>query len=88
MSLATWWCSARKSVAKTRRKGFDAFVWLVAWSIWRECNRRVHEREALMPVALAPVALAPAILDEARTWARVSFLPIARLLGVRPLGHL
>jgi hypothetical protein len=34
-SLATWWCSARKSVAKTRRKGFDTFVWLVAWSIWR-----------------------------------------------------
>jgi hypothetical protein len=28
-SLATWWCSARKSVAKTRRKGFDTFVWLV-----------------------------------------------------------
>jgi hypothetical protein len=29
-----------------------------------------------------PVALTPAILDEAKTWARAGFLPIARLLGV------
>jgi hypothetical protein len=35
-----------------------------------------------------PMALAPAILDEARTWARTGFLPIARLLGVRPLDPL
>jgi hypothetical protein len=83
MSLATWWCSARKLVAKTRRKGFDAFVWLVAWSIWREHNRRIHDREAIMLVALAP-----AILDGAKTWARASFLPIARLLGVQPLRPL
>jgi hypothetical protein len=83
MSLATWWCSGRKLVAKTRRKGFDAFVWLVAWLIWRERNRRVHDREGLMPVALVP-----AILDEAKTWARAGFLPIARLLGVRPLRPL
>jgi hypothetical protein len=34
------------------------------------------------------VALAPAILDEAKTWARAGFLPIARLLGVRPLRPL
>jgi hypothetical protein len=80
MSLATWWCSARKLVAKTRRKGFDAFVWLVALSIWRERNRHIHDKEALMLVALTP-----AILDEAKTWARPCFPPIARLLGVRPL---
>jgi hypothetical protein len=30
MPLATWWCSARKLVAKVRRKGFDVFVWSVA----------------------------------------------------------
>jgi hypothetical protein len=29
-NLAAWWCSARKSVAKVRRKGFDAFICLVA----------------------------------------------------------
>jgi hypothetical protein len=63
MSLATWWCSAGKLVTKVRRKGFDAFVWLVAWSIWRERNRRVHDKEALILVALVS-----AILDEAKTW--------------------
>ena len=41
---------------------------------------RVHDKEALMLVALVP-----AILDEARTWARAGFLPLARLLGVRPV---
>jgi hypothetical protein len=35
-----------------------------------------------------PVALAPAVLDEAMTWARAGFHPIARLLGLRPLGPL
>jgi hypothetical protein len=65
MSLATWWYSARKLVAKARRKGFDTFVWLVAWSIWRERYRHAHDRETLMLVALVP-----AILDEAKTWAR------------------
>jgi hypothetical protein len=35
-----------------------------------------------------PVALVPTILDEAKTWARAGFLPIARLLGVRSLRHL
>jgi hypothetical protein len=29
-----------------------------------------------------PVALTPTILDEAKTWARAGFLPIAHLLGV------
>jgi hypothetical protein len=47
-------------------------------------DRQMKEtREALMPVALAPP-----ILNEAKTWARAGFLPIARLLNVRPLGHL
>jgi hypothetical protein len=30
-------------------------------------------------------ALALATLEEAKTWARTSFLPLARLLGVQPL---
>jgi hypothetical protein len=67
-------------VANVRRKGFDAFVWLVAQSIWRERHRCVHNREALMSVALAPASL-----DEAKTWARAGFLPIAHHLGIRPL---
>jgi hypothetical protein len=34
------------------------------------------------------VVLAPAILDEAKTWARAGFLPIARHLNVQPLRPL
>jgi hypothetical protein len=51
--LAVWWLRNRKLVAKIIRKGFDALVWLVAWSLWREQSRRVHERAAVQPVALA-----------------------------------
>uniref|UniRef100_K3YDR9 Reverse transcriptase zinc-binding domain-containing protein n=1 Tax=Setaria italica TaxID=4555 RepID=K3YDR9_SETIT len=53
---------ASKKVYKTQWKGFDSLVRLVAWSLSKEWNRRVHERTALQPVALAPV-----ILEEART---------------------
>jgi hypothetical protein len=51
--VAVWWLRMRKVVAKPSRKGFDTLVWLVAWSLWKERNRRVHERAALQPVALA-----------------------------------
>ncbi|RCV16510.1 hypothetical protein SETIT_3G144200v2 [Setaria italica] len=76
--FAEWWTDTRKQVAKVRRKGFDSIVWLVAWLIWRERNRRVHQRSALQPVALAPV-----IMEEARLWARAGFVALASLLGIR-----
>jgi hypothetical protein len=72
-----------RSLKPDEKVSMPSFGWLVAWSIWRERNWRVHEREDLMLVAHAPV-----ILNEARTWARAGFLPVALLLDVRPLGHL
>jgi hypothetical protein len=41
--LAVWWLRARKAVAKPSRKGFDTLVWLVAWSLWKVRNHRVHK---------------------------------------------
>jgi hypothetical protein len=76
--VAVWWLRTRKAVAKPSRKGFDTLVWLVAWSLWKERNRRVHERAALQPVALAG-----AIMEDARLWARAGFVSIATLLGFR-----
>jgi hypothetical protein len=76
--VAIWWLRTRKVVAKLSRKGFDNLVWLVAWSLWKERNRRIHER-----VALQPVALAGAIMEDARLWARAGFVSIAALLGFR-----
>jgi hypothetical protein len=69
---------ARKAVAKPSRKGFDTLARLVAWSLWKERNRRVHERAALQPVALTGV-----ILEDARLLARAGFVSIAALLGFR-----
>jgi hypothetical protein len=76
--VTVWWLRARKAVAKPSRKGFDSLVWLVAWSLWKERNRRVHKRAALQPVALAR-----AILEDARLWTIAAFVSIAALLGFR-----
>lgn len=78
--LAAWWLQARKSVAKIRQKGFVSVVWLVAWSLWKERNRGVHEHSALQLVALAPL-----ILEEARLWAQASFVGLRHVLNPRLL---
>jgi hypothetical protein len=35
------WCFSRKRVSKQLRKGFDTFLVLMAWCIWRERNNHV-----------------------------------------------
>jgi hypothetical protein len=45
--VMVWWLWARKAVAKPSRNGFDTLVWLVAWSLWKKRNRRIHERATL-----------------------------------------
>uniref|UniRef100_K3ZCM8 Uncharacterized protein n=1 Tax=Setaria italica TaxID=4555 RepID=K3ZCM8_SETIT len=62
-----------KRIAKTQRKDFDSLIWLVASSLWKERNRRVHERAALQPISLAPV-----VLEEPRRRARAATLPWKR----------
>jgi hypothetical protein len=57
MSFFDWWLKARKQVSKIRHKGFDSLAPLVAWLLWNERNRRVHDRVALPPVALALLIL-------------------------------
>jgi hypothetical protein len=76
--VAVWWLRVRKVVAKPSRKGFDTLVLLVAWSLWKERNSRVHEQAALQPVALVGD-----ILEDARLWARAGFVSIAALLSFR-----
>ncbi|RCV38227.1 hypothetical protein SETIT_8G125100v2 [Setaria italica] len=76
--FAKWWIQARKRVAKTQWKGFDSLVWLVAWLLWKERNRQVHERTALQLVALVSV-----VLEEARTWGWAGFLGLRSLILLR-----
>jgi hypothetical protein len=73
-----WWLGTRKRVYKLQRKGFNSLVLLVAWSLWKERNRWVHERCALQPVALAPL-----ILEEARMWSHTGFAEIRSLGRLR-----
>ncbi|TVU41436.1 hypothetical protein EJB05_14953, partial [Eragrostis curvula] len=44
--------------------GFNTLVILVAWRLWKERNKMIHEFQALQPVALAQE-----IVDEANLWA-------------------
>lgn len=44
--LVKWWTQARKSIDKIQRKGFDSLVYLVAWSLCKERNRRAHSSDA------------------------------------------
>jgi hypothetical protein len=36
--LVDWWLASRKRIIKEERRGFDTFVLLITWSLWRERN--------------------------------------------------
>jgi hypothetical protein len=76
--VAVWWLRAWKAVVKPSRKVFDNLVWLVACSLWKERNQRIHEWTALHPVTLTG-----AIMEDTRLWSRAGFMSIAALLGFR-----
>jgi hypothetical protein len=69
-----WWLPTRNQIHKLQRKGFDSLALLVVWLLWKERNRRVHDRAPLQLVPLAPL-----ILEEARRWAWAGFAGIASL---------
>ena len=39
--LVQWWTEARKHIHKQTRKGFDTFVMLICWTLWKQRNARV-----------------------------------------------
>jgi hypothetical protein len=39
--LERWWTEARKRLRKEDRRGFDTFVLLIAWMLWKQRNARV-----------------------------------------------
>jgi hypothetical protein len=41
--FAEWWRKASTKIPKSKRKGFNSMVILVAWSIWKQRNRCVFE---------------------------------------------
>jgi hypothetical protein len=60
-ALADWWLRRRKKIFMDHRKGFDSFVVLMVWLIWKERNARVFHG-ASRTVA----QLASSVLDEGR----------------------
>jgi hypothetical protein len=42
-NLERWWTEARKRLRKEDRRGFDTFVFvfLIAWTLWKQRNARV-----------------------------------------------
>jgi hypothetical protein len=58
-----WWLSSRKQIRKELRKTFDSLVILIAWSIWKERNRRIFQKEKVTTNELVDL-----IIDDGRLW--------------------
>ncbi|XBI06650.1 hypothetical protein VPH35_134643 [Triticum aestivum] len=39
--LEEWWETRRKRITKANRKGFDSFVMMICWTLWKQRNARV-----------------------------------------------
>jgi hypothetical protein len=42
--LADWWISSHRQVHMDYHKGFDCFVVLIVWHLWKEHNERVLDK--------------------------------------------
>ena len=62
-SLADWWFSARKRIAKADRKCFDSMVVLTCWWLWKERNRRTFDHQDRTVSELLAL-----ISDEVASW--------------------
>ena len=41
--LHKWWMSTRKQISRVDKKGFDAFVMLICWTLWKRRIARVFQ---------------------------------------------
>jgi len=71
-----WWIGNRKLVPKFFRRGFDSFVLLIGWSLWKERNHRTFQAGATSPPSLAML-----IKEEAERWCAAGNAHLSRLLA-------
>jgi hypothetical protein len=45
LSLKDWWLLRRANLTKAENAKFSSLVMLVIWSVWRERNSRVFEKD-------------------------------------------
>jgi hypothetical protein len=58
-----WWLRTRKMIPKPLRRGFDSFVFLVGWMLWKERNSRTFNG-----VASQAMVLVNAMQEEGARW--------------------
>jgi hypothetical protein len=75
-SMVAWWLRYRKQVTKARWKAFYSLAFLVAWSIWLECNSRVFNRTVSIVATLISC-----IRCHVKFWCRAGFVNRLELLG-------
>jgi hypothetical protein len=73
--LVDWWLWSRKRITKEERKGFDSFVLLIAWSLWKERNARVYDA-----VLCRPHEVVAAVRASGRLWVTAGFLRLSSFL--------
>jgi hypothetical protein len=78
VSLAEWWLRRRKSVQSDCRKGFDSFVVLVTWHLWKGRNARVFDQASRQAGELVSF-----IVAEGRNWVAAGFSVLADFLHSR-----
>jgi hypothetical protein len=74
--LADWWLQVRTLVPNAFGRGFDSFVLLVSWEIWKERNRRTFDGNSRTPTDLLAL-----ILDEGDSWIAAGFRSLTPLLA-------
>jgi len=75
-SALDWWINSRKAVPKFFHRGFDSYVLLVGWSLWKERNDRTFQARATDAQRLAAL-----IKDEAAIWCEAGNGHLATLLA-------
>lgn len=65
--LQNWWMSARKRIPKVRRKGFDSFVILICWQLWKLRNSFVFGSRTSLDMVQR---FTSQIFEELRMWMR------------------
>jgi hypothetical protein len=68
-NLQDWWALARKRFRRKEKKGFDSFIILIAWRIWKQRNARIFDNVARQ---FSEVQLVEQIVEEWDLWAKAS----------------
>ena len=78
-SLADWWSSVHKRIAKADRRCFDSTIVLTCWLLWKERNRRTFDHQAHTTADLLTL-----ISDEVVCWCHAGYqhlFPAAAAFG-------